>query len=140
MNLNFLLSGFSWVRRKLSRREANSAFPLASALPSLTFCFLTATPVCDLIDRLQMCVHVCVRERILCCLRCECSGSRLGCVKGCWWSLGRGAVEAFCDNPLEPGGGRKSVYLERLEESGYAAQSTTLDTHSEDFLCSNVKY
>lgn len=51
--------------------------------------------------------------------------------------LGRGAVEDLCDNPwkLRVGvGGRegreKSVYLDRLKESGYAAQSThTLHSH-----------
>lgn len=45
--------------------------------------------------------------------------------------LGRGAVEDLCDNPWKlRGGGRKSVYLDRLKESGYAAQSThTLHPH-----------
>lgn len=48
--------------------------------------------------------------------------------------LGRGAVEGFIyDNPWEEGGGRKSVYLDGLEEL-YAAQSATLYTFAELFL------
>lgn len=48
--------------------------------------------------------------------------------------LGRGAVEGFIyDNPWEEGGGRKSVYLDGLEEL-YAAQSATLYTFTELFL------
>ncbi len=71
------------VRKELYSLEANSAFPLASALPSLTFCFLTLTPVWDMIECVNgyQCVHVCVC--ILCCLWCKCTECRLGCVKGC---------------------------------------------------------
>lgn len=34
----------------------------------------------------------------------------------CW-----GTVEGWCDNPWKQGGGGESVYLDRLEESGYTA-------------------
>lgn len=54
-----------WVRKELCRLEANSAFPLASALPSLTFCFLTPTPVWDMIEWLRACVCVSVYPVLL---------------------------------------------------------------------------
>jgi len=69
MNPNFSLRPpVGWMKKELCRLEANSAFPLASALPSLTFCFLTPTPVWDMIECASgsECTHVCVcvRERV----------------------------------------------------------------------------
>lgn len=84
-------------RKALSRLEFDSAFPLASALPSLTFCFLILNLVCDMPEcvcvRTWVCVCVCVR--ILCCQWFECTQSRLGRVKGCGQGGGGGSCEGF---------------------------------------------
>lgn len=59
LNVNFSLRTLmERLRKELSRLEANSAFPLASALPSLTFCFLTLNLVCDMLDCVCVCVSV----------------------------------------------------------------------------------
>lgn len=86
-------------RKALSRLEFNSAFPLASALPSLTFCFLILNLVCDMPECVRAYVSVCVR--ILCCQWFECTQSRLGRVKG---SGQGGAAKGFGDNPWIQGG------------------------------------
>lgn len=101
LNVNFSLRPLmERLRKELSRLEANSAFPLASALPSLTFCFLTPNLVCNMLE----CVNVCVCE----CVSCVASG--VNAQKPGWAVLkarGRGAAEGFCDNPWNQGEGER---------------------------------
>lgn len=86
------------VRKELSRLKANSAFLLASAFPSLTFCFLTSNLVCDTLQYVRVCECV------------SCVASCVNTEKAGWVVLkavGRGAVEGFCDNPWNQGEGER---------------------------------
>lgn len=76
------------------------------------------------------------------CVSCVASG--LNAHRAGWAvlkALGRGELQRVSAiTPGSRGGGRESVCLDRLEESGYAAQSTPLYTLTQDFLYSTFMH